>query len=405
MKMFKSILLACSLVATANATEGQSAAEWHSEIMVLDTHLDTPMLLVRDGFDITQEHSHDQDFSQVDIPRMNKGGLDGGFWVIYTPQGPLTQSAYQNTRDTALLRAMAIHDMTASHPDEFELATEPSDGPRIHADGKKIVYVSMENAYPLGEDLSLLNTFYKMGLRMMGPVHFKNNQFGDSSTDPDGPKWNGLSPLGKELVKEANRLGIILDGSHGSDALVHDLIDLSQTPIILSHTGTKTVYDHPRNIDDALLKKLVKNGGLINVNAYSNYLKELPSDPKRSAAYASLYKEIGRDWSKLSAEEWKEVNQKRYQIDQQHPAVKALFEDYMEHFLHILSVAGPKHVGVGADWDGGGGVVKMMDIATLPLISERLVEEGYTKEDLEDIWGKNVLRLLDTVQAHAKKMN
>lgn len=404
--MYKSILFACTLLSTVALTQAETTKEWqkwHEEIMVLDTHLDTPMLLVRPGFDIMQAHTHDQDFSQVDIPRMNKGGLDGGFWVIYSPQGPLTQNDYQTSRDTAVLRAMAIHNMAASNPDVFGMATEPNDGPIIHAEGKKIVYISMENAYPLGEDLSLLNTFYKMGLRMLGPVHFKNNQFGDSSTDPDGPKWGGLSPLGKELVKEANRLGIILDGSHASDELVDELIDLSETPIILSHTGTKTVYDHPRNIDDALLKKLAKNGGLINVNAYSDYLKELPKDPERTAAYGALFREVGRDWSKLSVGQWKDINKKRFEIDQKHPAVKALFEDYMEHFLHILDVVGPKHVGVGADWDGGGGVVRMMDVATLPLISERLVKEGYSKQDLEDIWGKNVLRLLDTVQSHAKQ--
>lgn len=402
--MLKKLTLALMGTCLCISSQAKTDKGFHNNLMVLDTHLDTPALLVRPGFDIMEEHSHDKDFSQVDIPRMEKGGLDGGFWVIYTQQGPLTEDAYKTNRDTALLRAMAIHKMVEKHADTFELATVAEDGPRIHDSGKKVVYISMENAYPLGEDLSLLTTFYKMGLRMLGPVHFKNNQFGDSSTDPDGVKWGGLSPLGQELVKEANRLGIVLDGSHGHDALVEDLIEYSKTPIILSHTGTKAIYEHPRNIDDKLLNKLVESGGVIHVNAYSAYLKNLPQDPKRKIAYGELFKLIGNKWSSLTAKEWQEINNKRYAIDQEHPEVKATFEDYMEHFLHILKIAGPKHVGVGADWDGGGGVVKMMDIATLPLITERLIDEGYSEQDLADIWGNNALRLLKQAKEYAEKL-
>ncbi len=403
--MLKKISLALVSYFLCVSSQAESDNVFHNSLMVLDTHLDTPALLVRPGFDIMEAHSHDKDFSQVDIPRMEEGGLDGGFWVIYTPQGPLTKEAYQSNRDTALLRSMAIHNMVEKHSDTFELATLAEDGPRIHESGKKVVYISMENAYPLGEDLSLLSTFYKMGLRMMGPVHFKNNQFGDSSTDPDGPKWGGLSPLGEELVKEANRLGIVLDGSHGHDALVVDLIEQSKTPIILSHTGTKTIYDHPRNIDDNLLKKLAKSGGVIHVNAYSSYLKNLPQDPNRKIAYGKLLKLVGNKSSTFSAKEWEEVNQKRYAIDQEHPEVKATFDDYMEHFIHILKIAGPKHVGVGADWDGGGGVVKMMDVATLPLITQRLIDEGYSKQDLANIWGENALRLIKNAQEYAENLD
>ena len=334
---------------------------------------------------------------------MNSGGLDGGFWVIYTPQGPVTEAGFKSSRDTALLRAMAIHKMVAANPDTFALATEPEDAKAIAEQGKKIVYVSMENAYPLGEDLSLLDTFYKMGLRMVGPVHFKNNQFGDSSTDPDGQQYGGLSPLGKELVKKANELGIILDGSHAHDDLLEDMIELSKTPVILSHSGTKTIYDHPRNVDDSLLKKLVESGGVIHVNAYSSYLKELPQDPERGKAYGELFRQMG-NIAQMSEAEIAALKAKRKQIDMEHPAVRATFEDYMEHFLHILEIAGPKHTGVGADWDGGGGVETMMDVAALPKITERLMAEGYTEEDLADIWGNNVLRLLQQAKDYAQSL-
>lgn len=390
--------LCCGCVSAPTQTHSQQV---HDKLVVMDTHLDTPALLVQPGFDILDAHTYTDDFSQVDVPRMNEGGLDGGFWVIYTPQGPVTPEGFVASRDTALLRALAIQKMVAAYPETFALATEPEDAAIIAGQGKKIVYVSMENAYPLGEDLTLLETFYKMGLRMVGPVHFKNNQFGDSSTDPSGPQWGGLSPLGEELVKEANRLGIVLDGSHAHDALVEDMIRLSKTPIILSHTGTKAVYDHPRNIDDTLLRKLVDSGGVLHVNAYSSYLKELPSDPERRKAFGKLMQSMG-NMSDMTAEEVAEFKLQRKQIDMEHPAVRATFEDYMEHFLHILKIAGPKHVGVGADWDGGGGVEKMMDVAALPLITERLLAEGYSQTDLADIWGNNALRLLRQAKQYAE---
>lgn len=396
----------CALAVAALCSPAIVAADTdklHESLVVMDTHLDTPALLVQPGFDIMHSHTFADDFSQVDVPRMNSGGLDGGFWVIYTPQGPVTDAGFKSSRDTALLRAMAIHKMVAANPDTFALATEPEDARAIAEQGKKIVYVSMENAYPLGEDLSLLETFYKMGLRMVGPVHFKNNQFGDSSTDPDGQKYGGLSPLGKELVKKANELGIILDGSHAHDDLLEDMIELSKTPVILSHSGTKTIYDHPRNVDDSLLKKLVESGGVIHVNAYSSYLKELPQDPERGKAYGELFRQMG-NIARMSEAEIAALKAKRKQIDMEHPAVRATFEDYMEHFLHILEVAGPKHTGVGADWDGGGGVETMMDVAALPKITERLLAEGYTEEDLADIWGNNVLRLLQQAKDYAQSL-
>lgn len=393
-----------TMYASAQSSDaGASTQTFHESMIVMDTHLDTPALLVQPGFDIMHTHTVDDDFSQVDVPRMDTGGLDGGFWVIYTPQGHVTNEGFKSARDMALLRALAIHKMVEANPDTFALATNPSDAKAIADEGKKIVYISMENAYPLGEDLSLLETFYKMGVRMVGPVHFKNNQFGDSSTDPSGQQYGGLSPLGEKLVKKANELGIILDGSHAHDELLEDMIRLSKTPVILSHSGTKSVYDHPRNIDDELLKKLVKGGGVIHVNAYGSYLKELPSDPKRKEAYGDLFKQMGKV-TDMTVEDVEALKLKRKQIDMEHPAVRATFEDYMAHFLHILKIAGPKHTGVGADWDGGGGVERMMDVAALPLITERLLAEGYTKEDLADIWGNNVLRLLSQAQNYAESL-
>lgn len=390
--------LLLSQTACASTVSLENATALQRSIVTLDTHLDTPANLVQPGFNILERHTYGHDFSQVDVPRMQDGALDGGFWVIYSPQGPLTQQGYEDSRDTAILRALAIHTMVTANPDVFEFATEPKDAAAIKKAGKHIVYMSMENAYPLGTDVSLLGTFYKLGLRMVGPVHFKNNQFADSSTDPEGIKWDGLSPLGEELVAEANRLGIVLDGSHAHDKTVEDMIRLSKTPIILSHTGSKAVYDHPRNVDDALLKKLAASGGVIQMNAYSDYLADLPKNPERSEAYKGLFA------LRKQGVEMDVLIEKRREIEHEHPAVKATFDVYMKHFLHALKVVGPKHVGVGADWDGGGGVKDMMDVVNLPMITQRLLDEGYTKADLEDIWGNNALRVLQAAKNYSESL-
>ncbi len=374
---------------------------FHQSLLTLDTHLDTPANLVQPKFDIMRRNDTDRDQSQVDVPRMTDGGLDGGFWVIYTQQGPLTKEAFARMRDQALLRSLAVHEMVAAHPETFGMVLTAEDAVRVNAEGKKIVFQSIENSYPLGEDISMVETFYKLGVRMIGPVHNGNNQFADSTNDASGPKWKGLSPLGKQLVKEANRLGMVVDGSHASDEAISQLIDLSETPIILSHHGADTPYQHPRNAPDALLKKLAAKGGVIQMNALGSFIKDLKQSPERMEAMAALRQKYG-PMSALTPEQADAMFAERIALDEKYPEARAEFEDYMEQFLYTLKLLGPKHVGVGADWDGGGGVNGMRDITGLPKITERLLKEGYTKEDLADIWGGNVLRLVKAAEDHAK---
>jgi membrane dipeptidase len=396
-----SILAAiCFVMSLGVSAMAESPREIHESLLVMDSHLDTPALLMRPEFDIMARHDPYQDGSQVDYPRMQEGGLDGGFWVIFSRQGPLTPADFEKNRDTAVLRALAIHKMVAAHPDVFEIATRSEDGPRIHAEGKRVVYLSIENSYPLGEDISLLKTFYELGVRMVGPVHFANNQFGDSLTDPKGQVWQGLSPSGKELIAEANRLGMILDGSHAHDDVVRQMLDLSKTPIVLSHSGAKSIYDHPRNVPDDILLKLAKTGGVIQMNAFSGYLTKLPDNPERTRAFTDLRAEVTAA-GKLTETQTIAFRQKQININSQYPPVLASFEEYMDHFLYVLKLIGTNHVGVSGDFDGGGGVEDLYDIAAFPHLTERLLKEGYTKADLEMIWGGNLLRLLAKAEEHA----
>ncbi|WP_368563419.1 dipeptidase [Pseudoxanthomonas sp. UTMC 1351] len=395
------LMFALAAVPAANAEEkisaSASARQLHDEILVLDTHLDTPANFSRPGWRIADSHAHDADLAQVDLPRMKAGGLDGGFWVIYTGQGPRDPAGNREARDHALERLVVIHKMLAANAADFQLALTADDAERIAAEGKRVVFISMENASPLASDPTLLSAYHRLGLRMLGISHVLNNDFGDSSTDAKGAEWDGLSPKGRELVKEANRLGIVLDASHASDNVFDQVLELSQAPIVLSHTSADAIYDHPRNIDDVRIRKLAAKGGVIHVNAYGGYLIDVPSIPARERALSALSEKYGSE-SRLSPEQIQSYLQERQAIDRQYPVPRATLDDYMRHLLHILKVAGPEHVGIGADWDGGGGVTGLEDVSALPKITERLRQAGYTDQDIRNIWGGNLLRVLRAVQ-------
>jgi membrane dipeptidase len=391
--------LAFALLMTACASGAQAAspspaAKAHAEALVLDTHFDTPANFHIPGWDMLDRHDVKADGSQVDLPRMIEGGVDGGFFVIFTPQGPRAPEGHAKARDGALIRGMEIHEMVAKHGDRFALATKAGDAAAIDAQGKRFVYISIENSYPLGHDLTLMKTFYDLGVRMIGPIHFMNNDLGDSSTDPKGPEFNGLSPLGKQFVAEANRLGMVLDGSHSSDAVTEQMIELSTTPIILSHSGLKAVFDHPRNVSDDLLRRLAAKGGVIQINAFSNYMVPTPKIPERDAALAALMKSVGASGRNMTADQRKAFVEGKAKIDAQWPVPRANLDDFMKHMLHAIEVAGVDHVGVSGDFDGGGGIAGLEDVTDYPKITERLIAAGYTKDDVAKIWGGNALRVL-----------
>lgn len=400
--MTRSLLLTTAVAALLLASASQaaetaaSARKIHEGLLTLDTHLDTPANFGRPGWDMLDRHEAAKDGSQIDYPRMVEGGLDGGFFAIFTPQGPRTPQATQAARDAALIRGVEIREMVAKHGDKFALALKADDAAAIAAKGKRVVFMSIENSYPIDGDVTLLASFYALGVRISGLAHFKNNDMADSSTDK--PEWQGLSPLGKQFVAEANRLGVVLDASHSSDAVLDQLIALSKTPVILTHSGCKAVFDHPRNIDDARLKALADSGGVIQVEAFSSYMIDTPKNPEREAAMAALMAKVGAR-NKMTEDQRAAFMAERAAIDAKWPMTKATFADFMNHLNHALKVAGVDHVGIGIDFDGGGGVVGLEDASDYWKISQALLAEGYTKADLEKIWSGNVLRLLRAAEA------
>ena len=379
-------LAACTTLTAARAENS------HGALLTLDTHLDTPVHFARAGWSFGDRHDYASDLAQLDIPRMADGNLDGGFFVIFTAQGPLTAQGYASARDFALHRSDEIDTTIGRFAGRIGLARTASDARRLNAAGKLIALKSIENSYPLGEDLSLLGEFYRRGVRLAGPVHSSNNQFADSATDK--PLWNGLSPLGVRWVAEMNRLGLVIDASHASDDAFDQMLGLSKTPLLLSHSGSRAVFDHPRNLDDARIRKLAAAGGAICFTTI--YLSDLNMTPERSELFGK-HDQIGR----MSPSEQADLTLRTRALDARQPMWSANFDSYMAGLLHVIKVAGVDHVCFGADWDGGGGIAGLDDITGHPKITAALKAAGYSDADLTKMWSGNVLRILGAAENYA----
>lgn len=389
------LLALLPLLAHADTAVSPTTLALHQRLLVLDSHLDTPLTLTRPGWNILERHDYRQDGSQVDLPRMREGGLDGGFFAVYTPQGPRTEEGRAYASAYGLATLTRIRDVIDRNPDSFALALTAADARRIAAQGKRVVFISMENADPLSSDPELLDTYYRQGLRMLGLVHFMNNDLADSATALQ--EWKGLSPKGRDLVQRANRLGILLDVSHASDAVFDQMLALSSAPLIASHSSSRAVNPHPRNLDDNRVRQLAAKGGVIQVNAYSDYLIPLTPNPDRNKAMAALGARF-HNLAALSPEQVKALYQERDSLNQRFAQPKASLDVFMKHLLHLLEVAGPDHVGIGADWDGGGGVSGLDDVSQLPVITQRLLDAGYSEPQVANIWSGNLLRVLQAAQ-------
>ncbi len=408
--MKKKLLVAALLAGTGlsgqalakDVVVSEKARALQASAINLDTHLDTPALFGQPGWKITDRHSFQGDGSQIDYPRMVEGGLDGGFWVVYTGQGPLDEMSKLKARDFGLKRLGEIREMVAANPDKFALATVAGDAARIKAEGKKSVYISMENAYPLSHDPTLLSYYYKAGLRMLSLVHGSHNDFADSAGTAPGAVTarEGLTDKGRQMIVEANKLGIILDHSHASPEVFDQMIALSKAPIILSHSGAWDVYPHPRNLDDKRLKVLAAHGGVIQVNSLGGYLIDTGATPEYRAELGKIYQSFGGRRG-LDADARKQAMAQIAALDAKYNIKKANFDDYMRHLLHIIEVAGWQHVGLGADWDGGGGVAGYEDITALPKVVQALLDAGYKDDQVRAILGGNTVRLIETVQSLA----
>ena len=337
------------------------------------------------------------------MPRLKEGGLDAGFWAIFSPQSELTDYKYKLSLKNAKKRLRQINNMIKTNSNKFVLAKSVSEIEKFRNEERHIIILSMENAYPLGEDLDLLNFFYEQGVRMLGFVHVENNQFADSSTSKKGDYWGGLSNLGRKLVVKCNELGIIIDGSHASDKAVVEMLKLSKAPIILSHSGAKTVFNHPRNVNDKILLKIAQKGGVISLNAYPQYLKEINFSSEKKKERNNFIKKFFKAEDEDNPMPFELFSRTLKNIDAKYPSINASFQDYMDHFDYILDMIGPEFLGIGADWDGGGGVDGMIDVSYIPKITNYLINKGVSIDDLNEIWSGNILRVMKDVEQNAKR--
>jgi membrane dipeptidase len=294
-----------------------------------------------------------------------------------------------------------IHNAISRYPELAEVALTSTDAYRLEKQEKIAIFIGMENGYPIGNDLSLVEDYYKRGARYITLCHTKNNDICDSSTDKKGPEHDGLSKFGEEVVKEMNQLGIMVDVSHVSDKSFYDILEASATPVIASHSCARAICDNPRNLDDDMLRALARNGGVIQMCILSSYVEEPEPTPLRDSAMAAL-REKYNNWENLSDEELKNARKEWQNLNVQFPRNLSSVTKVVDHIDHMLDVAGIDHVGIGTDFDGGGAVNGCYDVSEMENITIELVKRGYSEEDIEKIWGKNLMRVMRDVEEYSK---
>jgi membrane dipeptidase len=392
----------------------------HNAVITIDTHDDINVSNFTDSVNYTQRLK-----TQVNLPKMQEGGLDVAWFIVYTGQDSLTPAGYEKAAENAMSKFNAIHRLCEQiAPDQIELALTSQDVRRIHDSGKKVAMIGVENAYPMGEDLKNFEIYYNLGARYVSLAHNGHSQFSDSNTGESDSIWlhNGLSELGQKAVEEMNRLGIMIDISHPSREAVMQMLELSKAPIIASHSSARALCDHSRNLDDEQLLRLKENGGVVQTVAFGAYLnteKSTARDSYMKSLRAHVADSLGLPWSDWS--QFRSLNASQQAlIMENYPRILEISDelaskrsdapsavdvaDFVDHIDYMVNKIGIDHVGISSDFDGGGGISGWTDASETFNVTLELVKRGYSEEDIRKLWGGNLLRVLDEVQEVAKKM-
>jgi membrane dipeptidase len=320
---------------------------------------------------------------------MMEGGLNAEFFAVYIGQGPrddeATERAYRRTLDIF----SSVHENIGKYPEMAEIALTPDDAYRLKKEGKIAAFIGVENGYPIGRELGRVEEFYNLGARYITLSHSSNNDICDSSTDRNGPEHGGLSEFGKEVVAEMNRLGIMVDVSHISDASFYDVMKVTKAPVIASHSSCRALCEAPRNLDDQMLLALKENGGVIQICILSSYL--IPTNPELVARNA----EIRAEYAAMGELTDDQRRQMRNELDAARRQLQRIanVSDAVDHIDHVVQVIGIDYVGIGTDFDGGGGIEGCRTVADMKNITIELVRRGYTRKEIEKIWGGNFMRV------------
>jgi membrane dipeptidase len=367
------------------------AKQLHDRAIVIDSHDDTTQRLLSDK---TYDISKRQKNGNIDIPRMREGGLDALFFSIWVPSDVTGVKAV----NTANALIASVHKAVAAHPNDLVMATTAADVRRAAADHKIAALMGMEGGHMINDDLGQLRKYAALGVRYLTLTHFKNNNWADSSTDK--PAHNGLTPFGKDVVRELNKLGVMVDISHVADKTFYDALEITKAPVIASHSSCRAIANHPRNMTDDMLRALAKNGGVVMINYEVSFLSEEYRVASEKASggvvqqLAALSKKCGGDEA-CSTLESARINTEAMNSG---ALPKVSWEKIIEHIDHAVKVAGADHVGLGSDFDGATMPIGMEDASKLPKITDALLKKGYSESDIEKILGGNILRVMEQVE-------
>ena len=404
-------LFATSCATTELQTEEELLARAmaiHERVLTVDTHVDiagerytTPAV----------DPGIDHPDLRCDLVKMVKGQVDGVFLAVFVGQrGGLDEEGYRAVYDKAMARFEALHRLPAMYPERCALVISARDLPLIASTGRRAIMIGIENGYPVGENLARIPEFHALGARYITLCHTGHNQICDSSS-PDEAKHGGLSDFGKLVVAEMNRVGIMVDVSHASEQSFWDVIEVTKAPIIASHSGCSGVHVHDRNLTDLQLRALAENGGTIQIVALGGYLR--PESTEYGDAVAALREELelpsraeARKMSETEREKLQPLYEqywtRRGELREQFPGPSVV--DLVDHIEHAVQVAGIDHVGIGTDFDGGGGIHGFQNHAEAPNVTIELVRRGFGEEEIAKIWGGNLLRVWGEVEETARRL-
>ncbi|MCB8933677.1 MAG: dipeptidase [Fimbriimonadaceae bacterium] len=387
--MIRIVCIAALLLATGAAPSRQDvlarARALQREVPLIDGHNDLPWASRSRNPDLA---GLDKGLptGQTDIPRLRQGEVGGQFWSVYIPAtvtGPAAVKMVTEQIDT-------VHRLAARYPDTFEVARTAADVERIFHEGKIASLIGMEGGHSIDSSLAVLRMTYAMGARYMTLTHSLNTPWADSATDK--PEHGGLTPFGEEVVREMNRIGMLVDLSHVSPDTMRDALRVTEAPVIFSHSGARAVCDHPRNVPDDVLRLVKKNGGVVMAVVLGAYVADSSAwRADRSAAQARFQNQAD---AAAMLQQW----------ERDHPRPKANLKGVADHIDHIVQVAGIDHVGIGGDFDGGGGVEGLEDVSKYPLLTAELLRRGYSEEEVKKFLGLNVLRVMREAEEVARRL-
>ena len=389
----KPLILICALAALLPAQDRYERLM--RDLLIADAHIDTPRYFLDEGYRLADEHG----YYELDIPRMRKGRMGAVFFGIYAQPQDYPQHLWL---PRALEVLDALHREVAANSKDMEFATSAADIERIHKSGKLAALASLEGGHLINDSLGVLRLFHKLGVRYMTLAHFASNSYSDSMTGAE--IHNGLSKAGRELVREMNRVGMIVDVSHISDKAVLDAVQESRAPVIASHSSVKAIAPIVRNMPDDVIRAVAKKGGVICINFHAGYLDKaayevyIKNRPRRDAEIKDILALKANDPSK-----WELVRGVQRKYFAEMPKVD--YRVLLKHIDHVAKIAGPDHVALGSDYDGISGMTPtgMEDVSKLPLLVRGLIEMGYSDENIRKIMGLNLVRVLRTAEEVAAK--